>query len=88
MYTISSQGLRLINALLQRPVKVKALLFSCLACLQDLQDSSWRRVKFCNAVLELKQLNGGTSECCTKVYMELITMGRNFKRRHEALKRF
>lgn len=41
-------GLKLISALLQRLVKVKALLLSGLACLSGLQDSTHcRRVKFC-----------------------------------------
>lgn len=40
------EGLKLISALLQRLVKVKALLLSCLACLPGLEDSieaaEWR----------------------------------------------
>lgn len=50
IYTISSQGLRLINALLQRLVKVKAMFLSCPVCLQGLQGGSWRRVKFCSGI--------------------------------------
>lgn len=77
IYTVSSQGVRLINALLLETCQSKSLVPLLSSVLQSLQSSGWRRVKFCGMVLELKLLDRETWQSSTRVYIGLIIIGRN-----------